>query len=225
MSEPTHLDPEEGARPERPWSAHWFPIAFERDLEPGRVDRVQVGARAVALYLDGDGAPAALEDRCPHRAARLSDGRVTESGTLECLYHGWEFERDGRCTGAPQQPADRALPARACARPVELCVEQGIVWAWGGAPGAGRTHARPTVAALDGSALHTVDFTMDLPYGQDFFVENVLDVAHIHIAHSGTRGGGHRSLAGPLEFDVEDRGARGFSSSLRTTGLDGAQRT
>ena len=27
-------------------------------------------------------------DRCPHRAAALSEGRMTSSGDLQCAYHG-----------------------------------------------------------------------------------------------------------------------------------------
>ena len=32
--------------------------------------------------------PIALIDRCPHRAAALSEGRMTSSGNLQCAYHG-----------------------------------------------------------------------------------------------------------------------------------------
>ncbi|CAN0004615.1 unnamed protein product [Ectocarpus sp. 4 AP-2014] len=41
--------------------------------------------------------------RCPHRWAPLSEGRVDqESGRLQCIYHGWEFEGDGKCGSIPQ---------------------------------------------------------------------------------------------------------------------------
>ncbi|CAM9980802.1 unnamed protein product [Ectocarpus fasciculatus] len=40
-----------------------------------------------------DGGWKAFADRCPHRWAPLSEGRVDqESGRLQCIYHGWEFE-------------------------------------------------------------------------------------------------------------------------------------
>lgn len=35
----------------------------------------------------------AFVDRCPHRWAPLSEGRVDQrTGRLQCVYHGWEFE-------------------------------------------------------------------------------------------------------------------------------------
>ena len=50
---------------------------------------------AIALFLDGDGKPAALRDRCCHRTAKLSKGWVKE-GHIVCGYHGWEYDREGR---------------------------------------------------------------------------------------------------------------------------------
>ncbi len=42
-------------------------------------------------------------DKCPHRLAPLSEGRVDEkTGNLMCSYHGWEFDAQGICTRIPQ---------------------------------------------------------------------------------------------------------------------------
>ena len=47
--------------------------------------------------------PVALMDRCPHRAAALSQGRMTAAGYLQCAYHGWSFDGEtGACTNIPQ---------------------------------------------------------------------------------------------------------------------------
>jgi nitrite reductase/ring-hydroxylating ferredoxin subunit len=40
----------------------------------------------------------AFEDRCPHRLAPLSEGRVEADGTLLCAYHAWRFDGGGACT-------------------------------------------------------------------------------------------------------------------------------
>jgi phenylpropionate dioxygenase-like ring-hydroxylating dioxygenase large terminal subunit len=206
------------------WRENWFPVAFRCDLEPGRIERVSVAGRGLALFLDANGAPAALVDRCPHRSARLSDGRV-RNGEIECLYHGWRFDARGACVDAPQQPRGVALPERACALSAPVKVEQGLVWVWGGSEGRHGEHIPHTVPSIDREDVRSVDFAMDLPYGQDYFVENVLDVAHIHIAHAGTRGGGDRRLAGPLEFLLEHESSEGFAATFRTLGLEGAPRT
>ena len=44
-----------------------------------------------------------FEDRCPHRLAPLSEGRIEpKDGSLYCNYHGWRFNGDGSCAGIPQ---------------------------------------------------------------------------------------------------------------------------
>ncbi|WP_239033213.1 Rieske 2Fe-2S domain-containing protein [Leptothermofonsia sichuanensis] len=53
------------------------------------------------LWLDGAGKPAAVCDRCCHRSAQLSKGKVVE-GNIRCPYHGWSFNADGVCVRVPQ---------------------------------------------------------------------------------------------------------------------------
>ena len=48
----------------------------------------------VVLYRTESGEPVALDDRCPHRWAPLSEGQV-EGEELRCPYHGMRFGTDG----------------------------------------------------------------------------------------------------------------------------------
>lgn len=64
---------------------------------------------AIVLFLDADGAPAALRDRCCHRTAKLSKGWC-EGGRLVCGYHGWNYDASGRVVKIPQYAPDRAIP-------------------------------------------------------------------------------------------------------------------
>lgn len=43
----------------------------------------------IVIFVDAAGEPAALEDRCCHRTAKLSKGWIKE-GHIVCGYHGWE---------------------------------------------------------------------------------------------------------------------------------------
>ncbi len=47
-----------------------------------------------------------LEIHCSHRGADLSYGRL-EDGGLRCIYHGWLYDRQGRCLEQPGEPAFR----------------------------------------------------------------------------------------------------------------------
>ena len=63
----------------------------------------------IVLFLDATGEPAALEDRCCHRTAKLSKGWV-RNGHIVCGYHGWEYDGSGKLVNIPQFPFEQAVP-------------------------------------------------------------------------------------------------------------------
>ncbi len=197
------------------WHQRWYPLAFSQDLGPDEVRPVAVYDEPIALFRDAAGKACCVVDRCPHRAARLSDGRV-ENGRLECLYHGWEFAGDGRCTHIPQLREGQLIPAKACVPSFVVLETQGMIWLWPGEPSQADPQRLPTVDALDDDGCTSIDFAIDLPYEQTFLIENVIDIAHIHVAHDGVRGGGHRHLAAAIDFEISERTAEGFTGSYRS---------
>jgi len=48
----------------------------------------------LVLWLNEKGEPAAVRDRCFHRTAKLSLGKV-DQGHIYCPYHGWELDAEG----------------------------------------------------------------------------------------------------------------------------------
>jgi phenylpropionate dioxygenase-like ring-hydroxylating dioxygenase large terminal subunit len=199
------------------WRSCWHPVVFSGDVPAGRPLAFSLHDEPFVLFRDGAGRIACLEDRCPHRLARLSRGRVVD-GVLECGYHGWRFGGDGACVHIPQLPPGQPLPEGARAGARAAVERQGVVWVWAGHAGDARPADLPLVEALDRPGVTHVDYATDLPYGHEYLVENVIDVAHIHIAHDGVRGGGHRSLALPLDFEVLEDSPRGLRAEFRSQG-------
>ena len=85
-----------------PLSRFFHPVLPARKLRRAPV-RVEVAGRAYALWRDDRGIARGVHDRCPHRFAPLSKGRVRPDGRLACPYHGWSFDGEGRGT-SPSQP-------------------------------------------------------------------------------------------------------------------------
>lgn len=185
------------------------------------MERFTIHDEGYLVFRSRDGRLHGMRDRCPHRAARLTDGRI-DGDTIECLYHGWRFAEDGSCQAVPQHPKDRSIPSSWCVDRITVVAKQGIVWAFLGEPWGVDESTIPILQDFDPSGMHRVDFAMDLPYEQTFLVENVIDVAHIHFAHHGIRGGGHRALGAPIEFHLTDAGAAGFEASFRSIGVQGS---
>ena len=76
--------------------------------------------------VDAKGEPAALEDRCCHRTAKLSKGWC-RNGNIVCGYHGWEYDRDGMLVMIPQFPFEQPIPD-ARARAFRTKTRYGYVW-------------------------------------------------------------------------------------------------
>jgi phenylpropionate dioxygenase-like ring-hydroxylating dioxygenase large terminal subunit len=78
----------------------WYPVMPVARLDSGPQPFTLLGQNIV-LWLDGTGRPAALIDRCCHRTAKLSLGFI-DGGAIACGYHGWTYDRSGRCIRIPQ---------------------------------------------------------------------------------------------------------------------------
>jgi phenylpropionate dioxygenase-like ring-hydroxylating dioxygenase large terminal subunit len=151
----------------------------------------------IVLFLDKDGLPAALEDRCCHRTAKLSKGWIN-NGNIVCGYHGWEYNRDGKLVMIPQFPFEQPVP-EARAKAFHAKERYGYVWVCLGEP---------------------ISDIPDLPYEADpgyrriqqFYdrwncsalrlMENSFDNAHFSFVHKGTFGNMHKPHPG--RYSIEE---------------------
>ncbi len=194
------------------WKQCWYPVTFVQDLPKDRPFGFSLYDEPLVLFRSQDGQLGCLSDRCSHRAAKLSDGQLID-GKIECLYHGWQFDTEGKCLHIPQLPADAKIPTRACVRSLVTAERQGIIWVWPGEPEAADLERIPTISMLDKPGIIHTDFILDLPYNHTYLVENVLDPAHIHISHQGTQG--NRKEAQPLEIQVIESSAQRIQAKYR----------
>ena len=111
---------------------YWMPIAAIAELDDTPVKPVRLLGEDLVLYKDGSGQCGLVDRHCAHRRADLSYGWVEDCG-LRCHYHGWLWDRDGRCLAQPfeetSHPEARFKDrVRIKAYPVE--VKAGLVWAY-----------------------------------------------------------------------------------------------
>jgi len=90
------------------WRQCWYPVTFLKDLPPHRPYSFSLYDEPLVLFRNKQEKLVCLIDRCPHRAAKLSDGQIID-GKLECLYHGWQFGSEGQCLHIPQLPTDAKI--------------------------------------------------------------------------------------------------------------------
>jgi phenylpropionate dioxygenase-like ring-hydroxylating dioxygenase large terminal subunit len=158
--------------------SHWQIAAESRQLRRAPLS-VFLDDRYVVLFRAGSGAVGALEDRCAHRNAPLSAGRVCGEH-LQCPYHGWEYRTDGRVARIPalgtlEQDA-RGLGVRHY-RAVE---QQGFIWV---APAETTLGAPPTFPYLGERGWTTFVMQTRFKATIEACLENFLDCPHATFVH------------------------------------------
>lgn len=191
----------------------WYPVAYVEDLDKALPTRFTLLDRGIVIWWDPKGECwRVFEDKCPHRLAPLSEGRVNEAGQLECPYHGWTFSGDGTCEHIPQQTADTEAhrSQRACATALPATVKQGLLFVYPGkadhAPQVEVPIIGPVEEDPDGWVI--LNTFRDLPYDALTLLENVLDASHIPYTHHKTVG--NRENAAPMEMEVTASSKQGF---------------
>jgi phenylpropionate dioxygenase-like ring-hydroxylating dioxygenase large terminal subunit len=159
----------------------WFPVCTSRELGRRPLARTLQGVPLV-VFRDAHGAPAALLDRCPHRNAPLSMGRL-RGDHLECAYHGWRFDRGGACRAVPGLAGAPEAPGRAVAAHPVL-EQDGLVWV-GSTAGSAPAEAPFRFPHLGDPRYTTVRHAARLSGTVLAAVENALDVPHTAFLHGG----------------------------------------
>lgn len=113
----------------------WYPISPVEDIDPNKPTAVTLlGMRLVVWKPGASENHRVFLDRCPHRLAPLSEGRVEEStGNLMCSYHGWEFDEGGICRRIPQADNSQLVEKNKdnfCAVVFPTREENDLLWVW-----------------------------------------------------------------------------------------------
>jgi len=168
-----------------PWLRNaWYQVAWGAELDRDCALARTVLGRPLVLFRDSQGAPRALLDRCPHRFAPLSAGRVA-GGIVRCSYHGLAFDGTGQCVDNPHGPIVSAL--RVTAFPA--LERHGALWVWMGA-GDADASALPDLSFID-TTPETARCTGYLPTRANYqlVVDNIMDLSHADYLHPSSLGG------------------------------------
>lgn len=162
----------------------WYPTLSIAELSKGPQPFTLLGEEMV-LWVDEQGKPAATEDRCPHRSARLSVDSQVVNGNIRCGYHGWQFSKDGACKVIPQLPGDVPKDPRNCIKSYRCEARYGFAWVCLDEP----MQDIPYIRHSDDPAFRQV-FEYEEYWDANMLRvgENALDVAHISFVHRATFG-------------------------------------
>ncbi len=165
----------------------WYVALWADELPAGKLVPQTILNEPVVLYRKEDGSPAAILDRCSHRFAPLSMGKLLPGDRVQCHYHGLEFDADGRCVKNPHGNCTIANASHLRSFPV---VERHkFIWIWMG-EGEADPSKIPDYSSLDTSpAAHVTDAGyLMIKAHYELIVDNLLDLSHTAYVHEGILG-------------------------------------
>lgn len=168
----------------------WYIACRSQQLKAKAPRAAKVVGVPLALWRDEEGTAHAVLDRCPHRNVPLSEGNVC-NGVIECAYHGWRFDSQGRNVKVPGLSVDTPVAKARNVAAFPTREQDGFVWVWASSdtPPLGRGPFKFPHA--DDRSYSTVRREFTANGSMYAVIENTLDVPHTAFLHRGLfRGGG-----------------------------------
>lgn len=172
----------------------WYAACWSDDLDAGALVSKTILNDPMVLWRDADGAPVALEDRCCHRHLPLSLGRLT-GRTLQCGYHGLEFDASGVCVRVPGQSR---VPPGAGVRSWPVRERHSMVWVWTGDPAAADDSLIPNLWWLDDPGWARAGGYIHMKADYRLLIDNLLDLTHVSYIHRDTLAGDPKEALVPV---------------------------
>jgi phenylpropionate dioxygenase-like ring-hydroxylating dioxygenase large terminal subunit len=159
---------------------HWYVLARSDEVKQKPVG-VVLWQQAIALYRDSQNQIHALEDSCPHRFVKLSDGCVV-GNNLECAYHGWQIDSHGQCAIVPYLAEKQKLPSSKI-RCYPVQEKDGFIWVFPGDLAVLQASGLEPMALPEWEHLNYIATVavIDAKAHFSYLIENLMDMYHGHL--------------------------------------------
>jgi phenylpropionate dioxygenase-like ring-hydroxylating dioxygenase large terminal subunit len=160
----------------------WYVAGWARELIPGKLLARRLLDHSIVMFRDSKGKPHALADRCAHRFAPLSRGKLCDGGeSVECPYHGLRYGVGGVCIHNPH--GGGAIPKAAAVKAFPLVEHQNALWIWMGDPDKTDRTRIPQFEFLEGENWAVAVDSMMIDANYEVESDNILDLSHTEYLH------------------------------------------
>jgi len=195
----------------------WWPVVASWMVTDTPLGLTRLG-ETIVLWRDKDGSVHCVEDRCPHRGARLSMG-WNLGDRIACWYHGVEVGGDGVVKDVPAV-GECPLVGEKCIKSYPVFEHMGGIFAWFGDElheEAGE-FAMPEEFVSDewGAMLCTAHWNCNWTYA----VDNVMDPMHGAYLHAVSHSMAEGDLEAKMQIEKTDTGFIFGKSDQRDVNFD-----
>lgn len=165
----------------------WYHAMPSHELKAGKMVAKVLLNEPILFGRTQAGKAFAIRDICPHRAVPLSCGWFNGED-VQCCYHGWRFDPQGKCVEIPSLLEDQQMDlSRFDVQSYEVKETQGNLWIY--MPDSDRHRAQPPsfdvpkIPGFPEQAQPNITYTMRFPCYVDHAVVGLMDPAHSPYVH------------------------------------------
>ena len=105
----------------------WFQVAWSDEIAPGQVHRMHYFGRDMVAWRARSGRVTVMDAYCEHLGAHLGYGGHVDGEVIQCPFHGWQWDAEGRNVCIPYEPRPNR-GKRMPTFPVTECNESVYIW-------------------------------------------------------------------------------------------------
>ena len=179
----------------------WYAVLESKELKKGRLIGVTRFGEKLVFGRKSDGTIMCLKDKCAHRGAALSAGKL-RGDRIQCPFHGFEYDSTGQCQLIPANGRNNPVPPRFRVNSYKIEEKHGFIWVWHGEKKS-EYPPIPFFEELSKFSYRSYQDHWNVHYSRA--IENQLDVVHLPFIHYNTIGRGNKTLVdGPVTKLIED---------------------
>lgn len=173
----------------------WYVILDSKQVSTKKPLKIKRLNQTLTVWRDSEGIVCCISDRCCHRGASLSCGKLL-NGNVECPFHGFQFGGDGKVKLIPANGKNSIIPESQHVHSYSIYEKHGLIWMWWG------DEDKKTEKPFFFEELADMSYSTFIdPWNSHYSrcIENQLDVVHLPFIHKTTIGAGNKTLVnGPV---------------------------
>lgn len=163
----------------------WYVAGWDSDIVGDGFHTITIIDQPLVMFREAGGGLVALENRCCHRFAPLSKGRIEDGCNVRCMYHGLKFAPDGACISVPGQDT---IPETARVRSYPAESRYGWAWVWMGDPEKADPSLIPSLVGIDDARYRFRTGSLDYNVDYQLINDNLTDFSHLSYVHANSFG-------------------------------------
>lgn len=174
----------------------WYGILESKEVKGKHPIGVTRLGEKLVLWRSEDGKVNCIFDKCCHRGAALSEGKVVHD-KITCPFHGFQYDSSGKVTLIPANGKNTPVPERFHVHAYPIEEKYDLIWLWYG-DNSGELPEIPFFNDVrEGFSYGGFSETWPVHYSRA--IENQLDVVHLPFVHTSSIGrGGKTAVNGPV---------------------------